>query len=178
MRYPTFISNPYCILSIAVCRIRYLIMTIFKKIPFIDAITVAKPPLLHVVVPTTQVVQPRFFVEGIPPIPERIELSQGSGQGARLCEGPPPCVVLVFYHLASGAVQAEDGPPGDCCPTNYFPPFSSALPFFAAVYYNKRWKTTPSEKAPRSAPLKEKGERLWIPFNRPRPFAGARISGC
>ena len=156
----------------------WIIFTICKKISFHNDIRIDKPAPNGVIISTSEIVQPRFFVEGIPPIPERIEFSQGSGQGARLCEGPSPCVVLVFYHLASGAVKAEDGPPGDCCPTNYFPPFSSALPFFAAVYYNKRWKTTPSEKAPRSAPLKEKGERLWIPFNRPRPFAGARISGC
>ena len=57
------------------------------------------------IVPAPQIIQPRLLVVDIPPISERIELAQRACQRACRAQRFSPCIVLVFYHKDSVAVN-------------------------------------------------------------------------
>ena len=62
----------------------------------------------RIVIPASQIVQPRLFVEHIPPIPEWISLAQRISQRAGGTQRLAPCIVRVFYHKVSVTVKDTD----------------------------------------------------------------------
>lgn len=61
-----------------------------------------------IIVPAPEVIQPRFFVEDIPPIAEEgIERAECVGERTRLADGVASRVVLMLYH--GGTITANNG---------------------------------------------------------------------
>jgi len=58
-----------------------------------------------VVIPTSQIIQPGFFVEHIPSIAEGVQLTEGSGQGAGGGERFAPGIIRIPHHGCARIIQ-------------------------------------------------------------------------
>ena len=62
-----------------------------------------------IVISTSEIIQPRFFVIDVAAIPEGIDRTQRAGECTSLADRLAPCIVSIGYHVGAVAVkQAND----------------------------------------------------------------------
>lgn len=68
-------------------------------------IRIEKPIPLWVVIPASQVIQPRLFIVYIPTIPEGLDRTQRTGKRASLADRLAPSIVSIRYHFGAVTVN-------------------------------------------------------------------------
>ena len=81
--------------SIEVCELHRFIMAVSKQIACYNTVRISKPSPLRIIVPTPQIVQPRFLVKHIPAIAERLHLAQRLRQFTGAPQRRAPRIVAV-----------------------------------------------------------------------------------
>ena len=71
-------------------------------------ICVNKPSPSRLVIPVSQIIQPRLLIIHIPAIAERIQRAQRSSHLASLADQITPCIINIFYHLRTIRVNQRN----------------------------------------------------------------------
>lgn len=58
-----------------------------------------------IVISTSEIIQPRFFVIDVAAIPEGLHSAQCSGHTTCLADGAAPCIIHIVYHSRASAVK-------------------------------------------------------------------------
>ena len=81
------------------------ILAICKLIVTANQIGIDETVDTRIVVPASEIIQPRLFVVDIATVTERIDLTQRACHGAGAADGASPRIVLILYHGSALVVK-------------------------------------------------------------------------
>ena len=86
----------------------WIIHTINKQILFEYTIGINKPIPGGIIIPSSEIIESRFYIIEIPPIAEGLDSAQGGSERAGGGERLAPRIVSILYHFVAVAVNDSD----------------------------------------------------------------------